>query len=184
MLSPRERTAFVGRERELEVLRARVAAAPAPAAAASSCVAGEPGIGKTRLASEFAREAHDRGTVLYAGCQEEALVSYQPFVEALRHFARSTGCDWAAVARPRAPRELARLDPRARRRAAGAAGRVAPAIPQTRRYLLFDAVSALLAEVVGARAAACSSSTTCTGPTAPRCTCCATSSGRRRRRRC
>ena len=58
-------------------------------------VAGEAGIGKTRLLSELAREAHDHGTVLYAGCQEEALVSYQPFVEALRHYASSTGLDWA-----------------------------------------------------------------------------------------
>ncbi len=145
VLSPRERTAFVGREPELDVLRAAWDRARSGQRGVV-LLAGEPGIGKTRLASEFALEAHGQGSVLYAGCQEETLVSYQPFVEALRHFARSTQFHWEAVARTPGAAELARLvpelaahlpEPRA----------APPADPATRRYLLFDAVSALLADV-------------------------------------
>ncbi len=48
-------------------------------------VSGEPGIGKTRLVAEFAADIAELGaTVLYGRAEEEALVPYQPFVEALR----------------------------------------------------------------------------------------------------
>ncbi len=48
-------------------------------------VGGEPGIGKTRLANELSRRVYaQRGAVLYGRCDEEAIVPYQPFVEALR----------------------------------------------------------------------------------------------------
>ena len=47
-------------------------------------VTGEAGIGKTRLASEIARTAHESGILVLAGrCDEELSVPYQPFVEAL-----------------------------------------------------------------------------------------------------
>ena len=60
VLSPRERSAFVGRERELERAAGGVAARPRAGSRRLVLVAGEPGIGKTRLTSELAREAHDR----------------------------------------------------------------------------------------------------------------------------
>jgi Protein kinase domain/AAA ATPase domain len=48
-------------------------------------LAGEPGVGKTRLAVRFAQDVIARGGhVLYGRCDEEALVPYQPFVEMLR----------------------------------------------------------------------------------------------------
>ena len=48
---------------------------------------GEPGIGKTRLATEVARQAHAGGAlVLFGRCNEDLPVPYQPFVEALRWF--------------------------------------------------------------------------------------------------
>jgi class 3 adenylate cyclase len=48
-------------------------------------VGGEPGIGKTRLSHELSRRVYaQRGAVLYGRCDEEAIVPYQPFVEALR----------------------------------------------------------------------------------------------------
>src|SRR5215831_19286869 len=50
-------------------------------------IAGEPGIGKTRLALEFARRC--RATVLLGRCDQEALVPYQPFVEALEWYVRT-----------------------------------------------------------------------------------------------
>jgi len=52
-------------------------------------LAGEPGIGKTRLATEFARQcAAQQATVLGGRSDEEALVPYQPFAEALTWYAR------------------------------------------------------------------------------------------------
>ena len=80
--TPRE-SAFVGRERE----RGRLAEAWALAKTdrRQLClVAGEPGIGKTRLSLEFARQCADENAIVLVGrCDEEALVPYQPFVEAL-----------------------------------------------------------------------------------------------------
>ncbi|MGZ4799729.1 MAG: ATP-binding protein [Acidimicrobiia bacterium] len=47
-------------------------------------VAGEPGIGKTRLLAAAAQRAHERGlSVLYGRCPEEAFGALAPFVEAL-----------------------------------------------------------------------------------------------------
>src|SRR5438309_1851446 len=54
-------------------------------------LAGEPGVGKTRLAVELAARAHDEGATVLAGrCDEDLGVPYQPFVEAIRHFADHT----------------------------------------------------------------------------------------------
>ena len=46
-------------------------------------LAGEPGIGKTRLAAQLARQVHHEGaTVLLGTCDEDASLPYQPFGEA------------------------------------------------------------------------------------------------------
>jgi DNA-binding SARP family transcriptional activator/exonuclease VII small subunit len=139
MLSPRERGAFIGRGSELEALRTAWGAAR-EGRRRLVVLTGEPGIGKTRLTSELALEAHEQGTVLYAACQEDALVSYQPFVEALRHYARA-----GAHAPPGGPgaAELGRLIPEL-----APAGSQAPSEddPETRRWLMFDAVATLLAQ--------------------------------------
>src|SRR4029077_8115476 len=51
---------------------------------------GDPGIGKTRLAAEFARAAYRSGAIVLAGrCDREQIVPYQPFAEALKHLAVS-----------------------------------------------------------------------------------------------
>jgi hypothetical protein len=48
-------------------------------------VEGEPGVGKTRLAMQFAEDRQARGAVpLYGRCESDTVVPYQPFVEALR----------------------------------------------------------------------------------------------------
>lgn len=47
-------------------------------------IAGEAGSGKTRLAARFAVEAAGEGTtVLYGACEEQALVPYEPFTDAV-----------------------------------------------------------------------------------------------------
>src|SRR5205085_8871924 len=49
---------------------------------------GEPGVGKTRLATEFARRVHADGALVLAGrCDEEIGFAYQPFLGALAHCA-------------------------------------------------------------------------------------------------
>ncbi|MDP8929527.1 MAG: AAA family ATPase, partial [Actinomycetota bacterium] len=48
---------------------------------------GDAGIGKTRLAAEFACELHRQGALTFHGsCDEEPLAPHQPFVEALSHY--------------------------------------------------------------------------------------------------
>ena len=77
---------FVGRDGELAELRRALRTA-----SSGRCrvvfIAGEPGIGKTTLASQVAAEAHAGGAlVLFGRCDEESLVAYQPIIEALTSY--------------------------------------------------------------------------------------------------
>jgi DNA-binding CsgD family transcriptional regulator/tetratricopeptide (TPR) repeat protein len=77
---------FVGRVRELGQLERALDAARAGSGAAV-LVAGEAGIGKTRLASELATRARDAGFQVLLGRSIDLIgteLPYQPFVEALR----------------------------------------------------------------------------------------------------
>ena len=113
-------------------------------------LAGEPGIGKTRLVGEFVRGAHERGaTVLAGGCHEEPLVPYQPFVEALRHYIAC--CPPAELAVQITPRreQLATIVP-------GLEDARAPDRPtglgaEQERFRLFEAVCSLLADAAHLR---------------------------------
>ena len=79
---------FVGREDELAMMLA-VWDRATRGERQLILLAGEPGIGKTRLAVEFARRrAAEGATVLVGRSDEESLVPYQPFVEALSWYAR------------------------------------------------------------------------------------------------
>ena len=83
-----EATAFVGRDSEIGQMTRTWDQARA-GRRHLLLVAGEPGIGKTRLATEFARQcAAQQATVLAGRSDEEALVPYQPFAEALTWYAR------------------------------------------------------------------------------------------------
>jgi DNA-binding SARP family transcriptional activator len=113
-------------------------------------LAGEPGIGKTRLAREFARTAHEQGaTVLAGSCHEEILVPYQPFVEALRHYIAC--CPPAELAVQVTPRraQLAAIvpeleDPRSPYGPTGLG-------VEQERFRLFETVSSLLADAAHLR---------------------------------
>ncbi|HTF59328.1 MAG TPA: ATP-binding protein, partial [Actinomycetes bacterium] len=77
---------LVGRDAEVAQLRAalELAAAGRPA---TVVVAGEAGVGKTRLVAELLGEAAGRGAVaLTGGCLDvgEGVLAYAPLVEALR----------------------------------------------------------------------------------------------------
>jgi predicted ATPase len=76
----RWRTQFVGRQDETTLLRKCVV---------DGCrlieVVGEPGIGKTRLVSELARDVTSSSAVTWGRCSQDNLGSYLPFVEVIRH---------------------------------------------------------------------------------------------------
>ncbi len=116
-------------------------------------IAGEPGIGKTHLASEFARvRAASAATVLAGRCDEEALVPYQPFVEALSWYARvcperDLRAELAAIG---GGAELGPLIPELLRRVPDLPTQ--PAMnPEGQRYRLFEAVAELLAQASAVR---------------------------------
>ncbi len=110
-------------------------------------IAGEPGIGKTRLSLEFARaRAAEGATVLVGSSDEEHLVPYQPFVESLSWYVRL--CPEATL--------------RSHLAAIGGGGELGPFVPALRdrlpdlsvpasidpegqRYRLFETVSGILA---------------------------------------
>src|SRR5262245_10434775 len=80
---------LIGRGRELAVLREAWSRAAA-GHRVLVLVAGEPGVGKTALAAELAREVQAAGSlVLYGRWSEEVLAPYQAFREALVDYARS-----------------------------------------------------------------------------------------------
>jgi DNA-binding SARP family transcriptional activator/tetratricopeptide (TPR) repeat protein len=82
-LAMRRGPPFVGRGKQLERLRAAWSSVR-EGAPQLGLIAGEPGIGKTRLAAEFAAAVHhDGAAVLYGRAYREPLAPYQPFVEAL-----------------------------------------------------------------------------------------------------
>src|SRR6202012_5070158 len=84
---------FVGRGSELERLLSAWQTALGGGAYAV-LIAGEPGVGKTRLASEWPRHAYEQGAVvLYGRCDEDLGAPYQPFAEALRSLVPCVGTD-------------------------------------------------------------------------------------------
>ena len=133
---------FVGRAEYLERLRQRWKEALA-GERRLVLIGGEPGVGKTRLATALAQQLHSEGALVLGGrCDEDLGVPYQPMVEALRHY----------VANAPSPRlghhrgELARLVPELPELVAGLPEPLR-SDPETERYRLFDAVAVWLSDV-------------------------------------
>ncbi|MGH9003516.1 MAG: ATP-binding protein, partial [Acidimicrobiia bacterium] len=133
---------FVGREGEIEQL-ARIWKEVLADGRRLAFLAGEPGIGKTRLAAELAAGVRgDGGLVLAGRCDEDMGVPYQPFVEALRHYV--THAPEARLGR--FPGELTRLVPELPDLVPGLPAPLR-SDPDTERYRLFDAVGSWLSDV-------------------------------------
>jgi class 3 adenylate cyclase/tetratricopeptide (TPR) repeat protein len=143
-LGTRSAFAMVGRSAEAEALALAWAKAK-DGQRQVVLIAGEPGIGKTRLATEAARAAHaDGGTVLFGACDEDVALPYRPFVEALRHYVTHAPAAVLATHVGTHRGELARLVPELARRIPDLPAPQA-AEAETERFLLFEAVTGLLA---------------------------------------
>jgi class 3 adenylate cyclase len=132
---------FVGRGHELDRLLSGWQRALAGDMQAV-LIAGEPGVGKTRLAGEWSSLAFDQGAVvLYGRCDEDLGAPYQPFAEAMRALTPCLGATRLRELRgveallPLVPGLTDVLPDLATRPRADA---------DTERYALFDAVVALL----------------------------------------
>ncbi|HEX2240644.1 MAG TPA: AAA family ATPase [Actinomycetota bacterium] len=149
VLSVTEAAGFVGRAEDVDQL---VAAWKKSLTRERQVVllAGEPGIGKTRLAAEVARQCRaDGGTVLYGRCDEETIVPYQPFVEALTHFvAHAPAHRLRQLTRASGP-QLKRLVPELAERLPQLPDPDG-ADPETERFRLFEATASFLAGVTAA----------------------------------
>ncbi|MDA2889605.1 BTAD domain-containing putative transcriptional regulator [Mycolicibacterium sp. BiH015] len=135
---------FVGRSGELELLLAGWQTT-LDTGARAELIAGEPGVGKTRLAAEWSRRAYEQGAmVLYGRCDEDLGAPYQPFAEALRSVVPCVGSD-----RLRGQRGVEALLPLVPGLTDLLPEIASPtrADPDTERYALFDAVVALLGYV-------------------------------------
>jgi tetratricopeptide (TPR) repeat protein len=143
-LRRRQRSQFVGRESSVGWLQVQLADAGG-GSGRLAMIAGEPGIGKTRLASELARAAHQEGGAVFLGrCHEELLISYQPFVEAFARYVEAVSPELLRNQLGEYGGELARLIPELARRL--------PDLPEPvssdsdgQRFHLFEAAGSLLA---------------------------------------
>jgi len=133
---------FVGREEPLGVLRAALEETLA-GRGGLAWVVGPPGIGKTRLAEGFAREAAARGpTVLFGRAREGGAVpAFWPWIQVLRGLLDDAVLGKVVRERTGAEGELGALLPEL-----GGEESEAPAAasPEQRRFLLFDAVARVL----------------------------------------
>ena len=135
--------AMFGREREQEII-ARCWGEATRGKRQLLLIAGEPGIGKTRLAAEAARAAHgEDAIVMFGSCDEDISLPYRPFVEALRHFIAEAPDEMFASELKDHAADIARLVPDIARRIADLP-RPRAAEAETERYLMFEAVAHLL----------------------------------------
>ena len=108
-------------------------------------LAGEPGIGKTRLVARFAAKVHDSGAaVVFGRCDEDLLRPYQPFVEVIEQLAETMDrSELEAIAEQVNLLPLAKLTPTLSEFAATPMA----VAPDTERYVMFDAVAKLFGAV-------------------------------------
>jgi DNA-binding SARP family transcriptional activator len=142
-LARADETPFVGREAELERIGATWRGVVASRTRRLVLLAGEPGIGKTRLALQLAKAAQRQHAVVLLGrCSEEPLSAYEPFAEVLRHCAAALGAEALTSLAGVGASELGRFLGAAEPEAAGDVGA---------RRRLFGAIDAVLHGVAGDR---------------------------------
>jgi tetratricopeptide (TPR) repeat protein len=115
-------------------------------------ISGEPGIGKTRLAVEFARGTSGVATVLTGRFEPEMIVPFAPFIEVLRGLVRMTpaGELRRQLREVEGSDELVQLLPGLSQHLRGARTQVT-ATPEGRRFRMFDAFAEHLRRVARRR---------------------------------
>lgn len=142
---------FVGRTDELEQLASAWRRAKTGELTAV-LVSGEPGIGKTRLVAEFARQlASDGARILYARADEEVAPPFGPVAAVLRQIGDTAEPDLLDAHVARHGGEIGRLVPELSRRAELPAPRTGD--PETERLWLREAAVDLLAASANRRPA-------------------------------
>ena len=136
-------TSYVGRVAERERL-SELWGQASEGSLRLALISGEAGVGKTRLATHLALEAHGQGaTVLYGRCDEDLAVPYQPWAQALGHLVKEAPQALLDAHLERHGGDLARLVP-----ALGDRVDELPSPrqsdPETERYLLYAAAAGLL----------------------------------------
>jgi len=141
---------FVGRAAELEWLEGlwvQAAGAGETARRRVALLAGDPGIGKTRLAAALAGSVHERGgLVLYGRCDEQPTGPYQPLAEALDPYVASVPRAELRQQLGPAGGVLTRVLPRLAERVPHLAG-PARLEPETEPFLVAEAAEGLLVAV-------------------------------------
>lgn len=143
----RPERALVGRQRELNILWSRFERTTAGRLQVT-LVAGEPGIGKTRLFNEVAERAEQAGALVLRGTASEAegMPPFLPFLEALDSYIRTVPPEkLRAQAGPAAP-ILATILPELPRQL----GELAPSYPlppEQARLRLYEAVGQFLSAI-------------------------------------
>lgn len=110
-------------------------------------LSGEPGIGKTRLASYAAHSAHAEGFVVaWGACSEDLAVPYEPWIAICSHVVEHASQELLARHVKRHGGELSRLGRELSERVPDLPD-PQTSDPETERFLLFNAVAGLLGEV-------------------------------------
>jgi DNA-binding CsgD family transcriptional regulator len=136
---------FVGRQAELGVLQAALEDALAGRGRLVLLV-GEPGIGKTRTAREFATHAGQRGAlVLWGRCHESVgAPPYWPWVQLLRTYVRDREAEQLRADMGVGAADIAGIVPEVRDRLPDLPGPPPLADPEQARFRLFDSTTAFL----------------------------------------
>ena len=149
LLRSAPRAVFVGRDEERSLMERSRSHARAGAEQVV-LLSGEPGIGKSRLASLTAHGAHGEGfAVLWGACSEELAVPYEPWIAVCSQLVEHAPAELLERHVERHGGELARL---ARDLPRSLPGVPEPqsSDPETERFLLFSAVSGALIELAAA----------------------------------
>src|SRR5690348_11991918 len=138
--------AFVGRDEERGVVESSRSHARTGSRQVV-LVSGEPGIGKSRLASLSAHGAHGEGfAVLWGACSEELAVPYEPWIAVCTQLVEHAPAEVLDRYVARHGGELGRLVRELRRRVPDLP-EPESSDPETERFLLFSAVAGALVEL-------------------------------------
>src|SRR5579863_8296588 len=143
----RGRETFVGRRRELAEICAGIDAATTGRGCLFT-IAGEPGVGKSRLAQEAATYARSRGQrVLWGRCWEHGgAPAYWPWVQVLRGLTRTVDSAQLGTWLGPGAAEIAQIAPELRAQIGGLPELPSASLgqPEKARFRLFDSMTAFL----------------------------------------